>query len=304
MLYHLGKHSSISKGVHSTMKSTFDKSQEDKSLINAFQIFTKAPQRATKSKITDLEASKVKTWLKSNNVYLCAHSGYIFNLCSDIDTDDGKEHYGVEMVVDDMKTIDKMGGGGAVIHVGKHKTMAYEDGELLMLLFIVRILELTKDCKANLILETSTGQGTEMCVKVEQMGSFYKRFLKYCDDNNKKTLKKKLKFCIDTCHIFNAGYDISTTKGANDYIKLFDKHIGWNNVVLIHLNDSKNKCGAKLDRHENIGEGFITDKGKDTSGFATFIKHCAKTNKPMILETPNVKKGKLDEFILLHKLLA
>lgn len=308
--YQLGRHISISKGVYNGISTTYDYTKQDGTNMNAFQIFCKAPQRAGVSKISATEAQKVKEYIKKNKIYLCAHSGYIFNVSTDINTrtsrdkNGNNEYYGVNMVVDDIKTIGKCGGSGAIIHVGKHTKQTYEKGLENMIRFIFRTLELTAKEKACLILETSTGQGTEICVTIEQMADFYKDFKKYCKDKGRSELIKKLRFCIDTCHIFNAGYDISTKKGATDYIKQFDMGIGWDLVEVIHLNDSKNKCGAKLDRHENIGQGYLTTKGDSKpEGLITFLKHCKKTKKPIILETPAVKQGKSDEYKIIHEWL-
>ena len=99
---------------------------------------------------------------------------------------------------------------------------------------------------------------------------------------------------MDTCHVFASGYDLTTEKKVKEFIKLFDKLIGWNHVVLIHLNDSKFGLGSRLDRHEILGEGDIGLKGLEV-----MIKFASKANIPLVLETPG---GYPQEIKLINKL--
>lgn len=132
---------------------------------------------------------------------------------------------------------------------------------------------LSKTTKSIIIFETGAGQGKEICTSLFDLGDLRNRFT--------ESEKSRIKFCIDTCHIFAAGYDI----GDEHYVEMLDELIetclGWNNVIAIHLNDSKCKLNSRKDRHADIGSGMIKLKG-----FKKFIKICAKRNIPMCLETP------------------
>ena len=112
---------------------------------------------------------------------------------------------------------------------------------------------------------------------MEDLGKFYHRF------NDKQ--KVNLKICIDTCHVFSAGYSLKSESDALIFIELIESSIGWSNVILIHLNDSKKDCGCHVDRHENLCMGCI---GKENeNGLCTFVNHCYGLKIPLILETPH-----------------
>jgi deoxyribonuclease-4 len=130
----------------------------------------------------------------------------------------------------------------------------------------------------KIILETSSGQGSELLTKIPDIGSFYKRF--------SSQQRKHIRFCIDTCHIFAAGYDIRTEEGVKEFLLLWEKHIGLENIILIHLNDSEMPLGSNRDRHAAIGSGYITNKKLDGSmdGIKYIVNFANKMNIPMILE--------------------
>ena len=94
-----------------------------------------------------------------------------------------------------------------------------------------------------------------------------------------------MKICIDTCHVFSAGYSLKSEFDAISFIDVVETYIGWTNVLMIHLNDSKKDCGCCVDRHENLCKGYI---GKDDiSGFKYLVNHCYDLKIPLILETPH-----------------
>ena len=129
-----------------------------------------------------------------------------------------------------------------------------------------------------IILETAAGQGTELGYDLEEFAALYNSFSdKY---------KSRIKICIDTCHVFVAGYDLSSKKMVKAFFTKFNKLIGVKHVVLLHLNDSKPELGKRVDRHENIGKGKI-----GLTGLTEVIKYAKKKGIPMILETPAVKKS-------------
>ena len=134
------------------------------------------------------------------------------------------------------------------------------------------------------ILETAAGAGTECCKKLEQLAEFRDKFTK--DE------KKRIRFCLDTCHMFSAGYDYRTEKQVVQFEKEVESTIKWKNVELLHFNDSKAKHGSGVDRHESIGEGYIGN-----TGLREIAKIACKKGIPMILETPKDKVEKLKKEI-------
>jgi deoxyribonuclease-4 len=99
-------------------------------------------------------------------------------------------------------------------------------------------------------------------------------------------LKDRIRICVDTCHIFSAGYDISDKNKVKEIFLKLENLFGLKNIGLIHLNDSKNELGSKLDRHANLFEGHITNFGKNNEGLISIISFAKKTNIPFVLETP------------------
>ena len=144
----------------------------------------------------------------------------------------------------------------------------------------------------KILLETSSGQGSEMCIKLEDLSKFINKLTMH---KNKK-ISERFGICVDTCHIYSAGYNINTSKDVINYIKEFDKYIGLKYLKILHLNNSKTLIGSNKDRHDNINKGTI-----NPNGLREFIKLCFKLNIPIILETPDDYIKEDLEFIHLQK---
>ena len=129
----------------------------------------------------------------------------------------------------------------------------------------------------KILLETSSGQGSELCFKLNAFAHFFKKISKHSN----KEIKNRFGICLDTCHIFASGYDIRNKNTVTIFLDTFEEMIGLKHIKLIHLNDSKNNIGSLLDRHESINKGYI---GK---GLIHIIRFFKKINIPIILETPN-----------------
>lgn len=240
---------------------------------NSFQIFLSSPyslQRDTKISTSDIQQSK--KYLKENKINLICHSGYLINLCS------SKKHL-LKLMIDDicndLKVLDQFDGIGVVIHFGKAVDLSYNDALKIYIHSSKKILSYIEDKKLNckLIFETSAAQGTTICNSLEQLKEFYSKFT--------FGEKKNIGFCIDSCHIFQAGYDIRKKVIVDNYFKKFDEYIGKDKLLCFHINDSKNKLGDGVDRHEDIF------KGKIGNNLKYFIKKAISYKLPMILETPN-----------------
>ena len=257
------------------IKKSFKKSIEEphkRSNINAFQLFVRNPRQKI-VEYKEKEAEECKKYIKENNLFLVSHGTYLLNSATkDKFTDK------IESALNDLIYAEKIGALGSVFHVGKHLKQSVEDGTNNMFEFISIVIEKLQEInsKSIYILETCAACGTELLSDLKDFGEFYHRF------NEKQ--KENLKICIDTCHVFSAGYSLKSEYDSIKFIEIVEKYIGWSNVLLIHLNDSKKDCGCHVDRHENLCKGCI---GKDDSGFKYFVKHCIEKNIPLILETPH-----------------
>lgn len=240
---------------------------------NFIQIFLRNPQSYIPNPRKKKSLKKFKKELKRNNCGCVVHSSFVINLAR---SPDQYQHYkGVDVIIEDLNHSVKIGAIGAIIHMGKNikeENMSEKDAINNYVTGIETAL-LNSDEKSILILETGAGCGTEICTKLEKLGKIRSMV-------NKK-MRHRVKFCIDTCHIFSAGYPINCI----DYIDVLnigiDILLGWENVAVIHLNDSKAKCNACVDRHADIGKGYI-----GAEPLVKFVNICKKRKVPVVLETP------------------
>jgi deoxyribonuclease-4 len=259
------------------IKKSFKKSVEEPhkiSKINAFQLFARNPRQLKIVEYKEKEASECKKYIEDNNLFLVSHATYLLNSAT-IDNWENK----IESALNDLIYAEKIGAKGSVFHVGKHLKQTPEEGTEIMFKFISEVIQKLQDMNSQsiYILETCASCGTELLSNLKDFGNFYHRF------NDKQ--KENLKICIDTCHVFSAGYSLKRETESIKFIELVEEYIGWSNVLVIHLNDSKKDVGCCVDRHENLCVGCI---GKtDESGLRYFVKHCYSLKIPLILETPH-----------------
>lgn len=211
----------------------------------------------------------MKKLLKKNNLKLIIHSPYIFNIANTFNPHDWKMKY-LLLELDDAK---KNGASGYVIHMGKQMNLPKETayGNMYKTL---KFASQKTNSQFQIFLETTAGQGTELCYKLDDLAYFYNKIKKDKSLDN-------IKICLDTCHLFAAGYDLRTKKNIKIFIKKFNELIGLESVGLIHLNDSINELDSRKDRHMNIGNGYI-----GLVGLKFFYDCFAKIGVPSILETP------------------
>lgn len=214
----------------------------------------------------------IKKLITKLGIIISVHISYTINIASD----PNNYSWGIMQFVEEIKIAHKIGAYAVVVHLGKQLDLTKEVALNNMLINLLKVLDITKDIDIDIkiLIETSTGQGSEMCYDMNEFCMFFKKI-----KNN------RIGICLDTCHIFNAGYDIRTKKTTELYLKNFEDKIGINNIKLIHLNDSYNDLGMHIDRHQNIGKGYI-----GIEGIKQIIMFFSKLNIPIVLETP-------DEFI-------
>lgn len=258
------------------IKKSFKKSVEEphkKSNIRAFQLFARNPRQLKVVEYKEKEAEECAKYVIDNNLFLVSHATYLLNSGTRDNWEQKKES-----ALNDLIYAEKLGAKGSVFHVGKHLKQTPIEGINIMYDFISEVIEeLQKNnSKSIYILETCAACGTELLSNLKDFGDFYHRF------NDKQ--KENLKICIDTCHVFSAGYSLKSEDDSLQFIDMISQYIGWENVIVIHLNDSKKDCGCHVDRHENLCKGCIGNV--DESGLRHFVKYCHQLNIPLILETP------------------
>jgi len=173
---------------------------------------------------------KLKKYLDDNNMKVVIHSSYTHNLAREWDP----HSWWLKNMELEIKYADMLGAIGLVVHFGKHLDLPMSTAYNNMYTSLVYLHNKTKEYNnVKIFLETSTGQGTEMCYKLEDLAHFYRKF----SSSHNKELKERVKLCIDTCHIFAAGYNIRDEISVRRYIEEFDELIGTHYVGLLHLND-------------------------------------------------------------------
>ena len=237
---------------------------------NTFMFYTGAPQNTARYPINDGLTLEALELMKKNNIdysKVIVHAPYIINLANDSDPD--KFKFSVNFLIQEVERCDLLGIKYMVLHPGSHVGL----GEKTGLHNIIRGLNQILDKgKCNILLETMAGKGTELGRTIDEI----KEIIDGVEN------KDRIGVCLDTCHLNDAGYDISE---FDKYLDEFDKKIGLSYIHCIHINDSKNVLGAHKDRHENIGYGTI---GFDN--LINVIYNSRLGDIPRILETPYVNE--------------
>ncbi|MDD3123320.1 MAG: deoxyribonuclease IV [Candidatus Izemoplasmatales bacterium] len=240
---------------------------------NCFMIYLGPPQSSLRKEPGRLKIKEAKELLINNGITIddiIVHAPYIINLAQ---SDAVKRNFAIDFLVREIKTMDIIGNKYLVVHPGSHMGLGIDLGIELISESLSEILTKTKDSEVVIAIETMAGKGNECCYRFEHI----KRIME-------KINNSRIKVCLDTCHIHDAGYDIINS--YEEVLEEFDDLIGIKEIVVLHINDSLNICGSRKDRHANIGKGKI--------GFETLYKFVSDQrfmNIPKILETPYIKIG-------------
>lgn len=235
---------------------------------NTFMLYTGAPQNTRRKKLEELRLEEGISLMKQNNIdEFVVHAPYIINLANTIKLETFQ--LAVEFLALEIERTEAMGSKTLILHPGAHVGAGVEIGIKQIIKGLNEVLN--KDTKVHIALETMAGKGTELGRNFEELAAIYEGVI-YND---------KLRVCFDTCHVHDSGYDI--VKDFEGVIELFEKIIGKEQISVFHINDSKNAMGAKKDRHENIGFGYI---GFDA--LQSIIYHKDFITIPKILETPYI----------------
>ena len=273
MLY-IGNHTSSSKGYLAMGKQMLANGG------NTFAFFTRNP-RGGKAKEIDPQDVQAFLKLEQENHFgkLVAHAPYTMNCCA---AKENLREFARETMVDDLKRLELTPGNYYNFHPGSHVGQGAETG-------IAKISEilnevLTKEKNTTVLLETMSGKGSEVGRNFQELRQII----------DQVELKEKLGVCLDTCHVWDGGYDI--VSDLDGVFTEFDQIIGLDRLKAIHLNDSMNGLGSHKDRHARIGEGEI-----GLEALVRVINHPATKGVPFILETPNDDEGWAREIALLRK---
>lgn len=246
---------------------------------NTFQYFSRNP-RGSKAKEIDVEdIEKFKKFAKENNfVTILAHAPYILNPCS---SNEENRILALEIMQDDLRRMEYIPNQMYNFHPGSHTGQGIETGINQIADMLNKLL--TKEQTTTVLLETMAGKGSEVGSKFEEIKAIIE----------KTELKEKMGVCLDTCHVYDAGYDI--VNNLDGVLDEFDKIIGLQYLKAIHLNDSKNPFASHKDRHECIGSGSI-----GIQAFEKIINHPKLKHLPFYLETPNELEGYKKEIEILR----
>ena len=273
MLY-IGNHTSSSKG-YAAMGHQIVKNGG-----NTFAFFTRNPRGGNAKAIDPADVAKFQVIAREHEFgKIVAHAPYTLNACA---AKENLRDFARETFADDLKRMEATPGNYYNFHPGSHVGQGIEVG----IQKIAEVLNavLTEDQTTTVLLETMSGKGSEV-------GSHFEELRAIMDLAEKRD---KLGICLDTCHVWDGGYDI--VNDLDGVLTEFDRIIGLDHLKAIHLNDSLNPLGSHKDRHAKIGEGQI---GLDA--LVRVIRHPALEGKPFILETPNDDEGWTREIALLRE---
>ncbi len=259
-----GAHESIAGGVFNAIE------RGKKATCDTIQMFNKSNSQWRAKTITEKELEKYFSAIDEFGVTVAtSHSSYLINLASPKEELNEKSFHAIK---EEMERCEMLKIPNLVFHPGSHVGEGEEVGMDSIAKNVVRLFEeLPESDNVTLLFETTAGQGTNLGYTFEQLGYLIE----------KSGSHDRLGICLDTCHIFSAGYPISEPKEYKKTMKQFEECIGIDRLKIIHMNDSKKEFGLKKDRHEAIGKGFI-----GLEAFRNIVNDKKLKNVPMILETP------------------
>jgi deoxyribonuclease-4 len=274
-MFMIGCHLSSSKGFLAMGKEAV------RIGANTFQFFTRNPRGSAAKPLDEKDIAAYLSFASENGLQaILAHAPYTLNPCA---ADSGLRNFAKITMADDLMRLEHLPGNYYSFHPGSHVSQGTEVG----IEYIVELLnEVIKPAQfTTILLETMSGKGSEIGRSFEELRTII----------DGVHLKEHLGVCLDTCHVFDADYDIVNSLDAVLYD--FDRIIGLNRLKAVHLNDSMNPIASHKDRHEKIGAGNI---GIDA--FERIINHTALRELPFYLETPSDIEGYAEEISLLKSL--
>jgi len=242
---------------------------------DTLQIFVKNQRQWHAPPLTDDQVRRFKEALSATGLTpVVAHATYLLNLASPDKTTRDKS---IRCMIDELQRCEALGVAGLIFHPGAHMNDTIDAGIARIAQALDQVHKACAGFDSRILLETTAGQGTAIGWQFDQISAVIERTKD----------PERLGVCLDTCHLFAAGYDFRTKEGYDAMIGEMDATFGIERIKCIHSNDSKRECGSRVDRHEHIGKGRI---GK--GGFSHFVNDERFAGIPMILETPKGKDGR------------
>lgn len=271
----IGCHLSVSKGYLAMAKTAVS--------INAdtFQFFTRNPRGGKAKAIDEEDIIKYKEYAAEHGIdRILAHAPYTLNACS---SGESVREFAYTAMSEDLKRMEYIPGQMYNFHPGSHVGQGVEKGVELIAELLNKVM--FPEMTTTVLLETMAGKGSEIGGRFEELNAIIER----------TELSDKLGVCLDTCHVYDAGYDI--VNDLESVLDEFDRIIGIDRLKAIHINDSKNPFCSHKDRHEKIGEGYIGIKA-----FERIVNNPYLNKLPFYLETPNELEGYAKEIEMLRNL--
>lgn len=259
----VGAHVSISGSLDAAIDNALERE------CSAFQIFTRSPRSWNAKEISEKDAKTFREKMANSKIdrfATVAHMPYLPNLASPNTATHTKS---VNTLVKEVERCGRIGIPYLVAHLGSHMGTGEEKGIKQLVSAFSKAADVKND--VVILLENTAGQKNSV-------GSDFKQWAEIL---SKLKPKNRFGVCFDTCHAFAYGYDLRTENVVEETFKKFDNEVGFENLKILHLNDSKGEIGCNLDRHEHIGLGKIGEKG-----MAAAIRLANKKKIPIILETP------------------
>ena len=248
---------------------------------NVFQFFTRNPRGGAAKAIDPADVESYHALAREAGLStILAHAPYTINCCA---AKEDTRRFALETMADDMKRMEYVPGNLYNFHPGSHVGQGMDRGVEMIAEVLNQIL--TPEQHTTVLLETMAGKGTEVGSRFEELAAIL----------DKVELSDKMGVCLDTCHVYDAGYDI--VNDLDGVLEAFDRIIGLDRLRAIHVNDSKNPFSSHKDRHEKIGQGSL---GIDA--FERILNHPKLRDLPFYLETPNELPGYAAEIEMLKAL--
>lgn len=272
---YIGSHISASKGYAAMGKQAL------KLGANTFAFFTRNPRGGKAKEIDPADIEKFLALAKEHHFgKLVAHAPYTMNVCA---AKEDIRRFAKEILEDDLNRMEYTPGNYYNFHPGSHVGQGSDVGIDLIAGLLNETLK--PEQTTTVLLETMAGKGSEIGRNFEELQAILERV----------ALREKMGVCLDTCHVWDGGYDI--VNDLDEVLEEFDRIIGLEHLKAIHMNDSMNPLGSHKDRHEKIGQGQI-----GLEAMERIINHPKLQGVPVILETPNDDEGWAKEIALLRSL--
>jgi deoxyribonuclease-4 len=262
----IGAHMPASKGLAAAVR--------DGAAIGctAVQVFTTSPRNwaakdPAEEAVAEFRAAALETGVAP---HLVSHDTYLVNLAA---ADPEIRRKSESALASELARCSRLGIPSVVSHMGAHMGQGEEAGLALVAESALRVLAETPDDVA-ILMETTAGQGTSLNWRFEHLAAI----LELAGGH------PRLQVCLDTCHVFAAGYDVTTPEACAATLEAFDRAVGLDRLRCIHANDSKHPLGSRKDRHEHIGQGFIGE-----AGFEALLKDARLAAVPFVVETPEAE---------------